>query len=43
MMDALKVMFMNQVKHEQYKQLDMFLFTQDGRTYLLGNIFVQDV
>ena len=36
MMDALKVLFMNQVKHEQYKQLDMFLFTQDGRTYLLG-------
>ena len=25
MMDALKVLFMNQVKHEQYKQLDMFL------------------
>ena len=25
MMDALKVIFMNQVKHEQYKQLDMFL------------------
>ena len=43
MMDALKVLFMNQVKHEQYKQLDMFPFTQDGRTYLLGNTFVQDV
>ena len=25
MMDALKVLLMNQVKHEQYKQLDMFL------------------